>query len=374
MNMSLQIVCFNVPYPPNYGGVIDVFYKIKALHEIGVKLHLHCFEYNEYKKSPILEDFCETINYYKRKGDFITHFSSIPFIVKSRKNQQLKEKLIENGAPILFEGVHTSAFFNDDMLSKIPKAIRMHNVESAYYKKLAQWESNVVRKAYFIAEATRLANFEESIYYSDIKLIAISNFDFNYFDINHRGETGLIFPFHPYEKVESNVGNGDYVFLHGDFSISENKQWVESLLPVILHDTKINVKVAGKKAAELNFKNTHSGGQLTIESDVSIDRMHKLLSESHINIVHSFNSEGFKLKLLYSLFAGRHCIANDHIIKGTKLDHLVHMGNSNEEVLIKINELRKIDFSSEMISERERILDHNFSNKRNAQKIVDILI
>ena len=28
---ELNIVSFDVPYPPDYGGVIDVFYKIKEL-------------------------------------------------------------------------------------------------------------------------------------------------------------------------------------------------------------------------------------------------------------------------------------------------------------------------------------------------------
>ena len=43
--IHLQIISFNIPYPPNYGGVIDVYYKLKALHSAGVKVHLHCFEY-----------------------------------------------------------------------------------------------------------------------------------------------------------------------------------------------------------------------------------------------------------------------------------------------------------------------------------------
>jgi hypothetical protein len=40
---ELHIISFNVPYPPNYGGVMDVFFKIRALHEQGIKIHLHCF-------------------------------------------------------------------------------------------------------------------------------------------------------------------------------------------------------------------------------------------------------------------------------------------------------------------------------------------
>ena len=36
MNKYLNIVSLNVPYPPNYGGVIDIYYKIKALKAVGV--------------------------------------------------------------------------------------------------------------------------------------------------------------------------------------------------------------------------------------------------------------------------------------------------------------------------------------------------
>ena len=31
MEKHLHIVAFNVPLPANYGGVIDVFYRLKAL-------------------------------------------------------------------------------------------------------------------------------------------------------------------------------------------------------------------------------------------------------------------------------------------------------------------------------------------------------
>ncbi len=41
----LHIISFDIPYPPNYGGVIDVYFKIRTLHELGIKIHLHCFEY-----------------------------------------------------------------------------------------------------------------------------------------------------------------------------------------------------------------------------------------------------------------------------------------------------------------------------------------
>ena len=44
-HMYLHIISFDIPYPANYGGVIVIFNQIKALHEQGVKVILHCYQY-----------------------------------------------------------------------------------------------------------------------------------------------------------------------------------------------------------------------------------------------------------------------------------------------------------------------------------------
>ena len=38
-DMKLNVVSFDIPYPPDYGGVIDIYYKIKALNSAGIKIH-----------------------------------------------------------------------------------------------------------------------------------------------------------------------------------------------------------------------------------------------------------------------------------------------------------------------------------------------
>ena len=40
MDKYLNIVSFNIPYPANYGGVIDVYYKLEALRACGVETHI----------------------------------------------------------------------------------------------------------------------------------------------------------------------------------------------------------------------------------------------------------------------------------------------------------------------------------------------
>jgi hypothetical protein len=40
-----------------------VYYKVKALAELGVKVHLHCFEYGR-GQAPELEPYCAEVHYY----------------------------------------------------------------------------------------------------------------------------------------------------------------------------------------------------------------------------------------------------------------------------------------------------------------------
>ena len=102
MDKHLHLISFDVPLPANYGGVIDVFYKIKALTSLGVKIHLHCFEYGR-SKSNELEDLCEEVHYYHRKTTRGYLFRRRPFIAVTRSSEELVQRLLQDEYPILFE-------------------------------------------------------------------------------------------------------------------------------------------------------------------------------------------------------------------------------------------------------------------------------
>jgi hypothetical protein len=61
MVKQLHVISFDNPFPPNYGGVIDVYYKLKALFEAGVEINLHVFEYGR-ERSTELSKICKTVN------------------------------------------------------------------------------------------------------------------------------------------------------------------------------------------------------------------------------------------------------------------------------------------------------------------------
>ena len=107
---ALHIISFDIPYPADYGGVIDVYYKLKSLAALGVEITLHCFQYGKRLPQPHLETLCRKVYYYPRLTGWKGLHTSLPYIVSSRRDETLFSRLLEDDAPILFEGLHTTFY------------------------------------------------------------------------------------------------------------------------------------------------------------------------------------------------------------------------------------------------------------------------
>ena len=153
--LHLHIVSFDIPYPPNYGGVIDVFYKIKALHAAGVKVHLHCFEYHR-EPAKELDELCEVVHYYPRKTGVVAALSWKPYIVFGRRSDELLKTLCRDDFPILFEGLHSCYYLSHPSLKNRIKIYRESNIEHHYYFHLSKVEKNFFKKIYFIFSGIKL--------------------------------------------------------------------------------------------------------------------------------------------------------------------------------------------------------------------------
>ena len=129
----LHVVSFDIPDPPNYGGVIDVYYKLKTLHKKGIRIILHAFEYPGRDRSDNLLNYCQVVHYYPRLLGFKSAVSGKPYIVSSRKSEQLLENLCRDDHPILFEGLHSCYYLGHPRLENRFKIYRESNIEHRYY-------------------------------------------------------------------------------------------------------------------------------------------------------------------------------------------------------------------------------------------------
>ena len=367
---QLHIIAFDVPFPADYGGVIDIFYKIKTLHSQGIKIILHCFEYGRAEAAQ-LENYCEKVYYYKRKMKKKYLLNSLPFVVVSRSSERLMETLLQDNFPILFEGLHCCFYLNDIRLKGRNRIVRTHNIEHDYYKNLAKVEDSLFRKIYFNMEANKLKRFEKSLKHAT-HIAAISPADAyqlaeSYSNVEH------VTAFHPNDKVKIKDGLGKFCLYHGNLEVGENNEAALFLVNEVFAKMDIPLIIAGRKPTAELVSAIKKHKHIELKANISTKEIDELIADAQINILPTFQATGIKLKLLAALFNGRHCLVNSPMVINTGLEELCVIKNSAHEMAIEIHGLFRLPFQATEIRKRENILSHHFSNIETAKKLVAML-
>lgn len=366
----LHIVSFDVPSPPSYGGVIDVHYKVRALAALGVKVHLHCFQYGR-AVAPDLAECCADVHYYPRKLGKHQLFSGLPYMVLSRRSDQLINRLLKDQHPILFEGLHSCYYLADPRLKHRLKLVRAHNVEHDYYASLAKAESNAFRRTYFLNEARKLQKFEQVLSHAQ-HILAISPKDHSYFTRLYRNVEHVP-AFHTSEKVTIPRGLGDFALYHGALSVPENDQAALYLVREVFNGSQVKLVIAGSNASNELKKEVARSKNVELRENLDTAEIHRLVRKAQVNVLPTFQSTGIKLKLLVCLFTGRHVVCNTPMVEGTGLEGLCHVHDRPEAMRKAIEACMTKEANGRSLEERTEILEERFSNRCNAELIVRLL-
>ena len=362
----LHIIAFDVPYPANYGGVIDVFYRVKALSEAGVKVHLHCFEYG--RGTQEILNRCHEVKYYKRDTSFVKQLSLAPYIVNSRRSEELVKDLLQDDYPILCEGLHTTAILLDKRLKDRKIYVRAHNVEHHYYRALGKAERVVWKKLFYLAEARKLRRYE-SVLRKAAGIFAISQQDADYFSKKY-GKTTLVPGFNSTDSVCSETGRGEYVLYHGNLSVKENETAAKWLIENVFSELDLHCIVSGLNPSDKLKKLADNYSNVTLVANPDDAEMIDLLRQAQVNILVTNQPTGLKLKLLNALYNGRFCLANSDMVRGTSLESLCVVADEPEQMIAEIKRLMEEDFTEEDIDERDAQMRQLYDNESNAQKII----
>lgn len=372
MDKRLHIISFNIPYPPNYGGIIDVYYKIRTLHALGVKVTLHCFEY-ERPQAPELESICDKVYYYKRQTGLWANLVLLPYNVNSRKDPALLHNLLQDDTPILFEGLHSCYYLSHPLLKHRLKVYRESNIEHDYYNHLARSGNNVIRNCFYKVEALRFRWYQPVIAHADVSL-AVSATDATYLQQVFPGKQIEFMPcFHPHETVESLPGESGYILYHGKLSVEENERAALFLIRNVFNQLPYTCVIAGMNPSRKLLKEASEYRNIVVEQNPPEERMDKLIRNAQIHILITFQDTGLKLKLLNSLFAGRHIVVNSLMLAGTGLVSLCHIANSPEEMIRTCTDLMKISFSADEVARRQEKLSSTYSNREQGERLCKIL-
>ena len=369
MIRKLNIVSFDIPYPPIYGGIIDVFYKLKALSEQGIEIYLHTFEYRGGKQEE-LHKYCKTVFYYDRSSTIKTVFSITPFIINSRKNGSLILNLKKNNAPILFEGLHTTYPILKSKFGKRKIVVRTHNIEHKYYWGLAKSERVFYKKVFYFSEALKLKRYQKLLNKVDF-ILSLSLLEFDYFDKNFKSKAKYIPVFHKNIEVKQLSKKGSFALYHGDLRVSDNLKAVLFLLDVF-KNLNYRLVITGNNCDESIIQSISNIPNISFVPLKNDSTLIQLFNEAHINILPTFQITGVKLKLINALFNGRFCLVNNNMIKKTGLENLCVIANTKNEFRNQILKLANKNYLEENREKRKNLLKP-FNNLLNAKKIIDLI-
>lgn len=372
MEKHLHIIDFTVPYPADYGGVIDLFWKLPALQKAGVQIHLHCFNYGRGEQKE-LNKYCVSVQYYQRNTGVKGFSTSIPYIVSSRKNELLFNNLLQDDYPIFMEGVHSTYLLNDKRFKQRKKFVRIHNVEYDYYNHLAQTASSFVKKMYYLRESKLLKNYEFSMAKKATAFWGVTKKDVDVYR-NELGCNNIDFlPLYLPNNwdIQIKEGIGGYCLYQADLSVDANERAAIWLLKEVFSTMELPLVIAGKNPSEKLEQLAHSFNHTCIVANPNEQEMQDMIAKAHINILPSYSNTGIKLKLLNALFNGRHCVVNDATVEGTGLEKLCHIANDATTMQHVIEQLFSQSFSNCEIGMRKELLNKIFNNDNNAAQQVE---
>jgi hypothetical protein len=373
MAKHIHIVAFDVPYPPTYGGIIDLYFQLKAFHQTGVKVTYHCFYYD--RNNPPTERlklYADKVYYYHRKkhvGKLV--MNKLPFVVATRNDINLLKNLLEDQSPIIFSGLQSCYFLNHPDLKKRLKIVRTHNIEHLYYKGLAAVERNKLKKQYFLWEAKKLEKFECELNHAQA-ILSIAKMDLAHFS--------QYAPTHhspPYFRFKSRKNNFDetplYGLFQGNLSVGENINTVKFIVDHIVPKTKHHIVIAGKNPSDevINLCSAHDNLQLIANPEQ--EKMNELIENAQVNLLFTSQQTGIKLKLLHALAIGKHIIINDKMDDEGLFKPLCHIENDPEKIEQTFEKLMSTYFSEDRFKSRQELFKATFDNSRNAKGTLHLL-
>lgn len=373
--LQLNIIAFDVPYPANYGGIVDVLFKLKSLHAAGVSITYHCFYYKGHNPpAKELEKYCDKLFYYERKKSlFKLFFSRLPYIVTTRNNAELLINLFANPGPVLMDGIQCTYWLLHEDIHHKGILFRANNIEHEYYDSLANEEKNLLKKWYLRSEAKKLRNFEWQLRHADA-ILCVAKQDIPHFE--QYSKTYHIPPFlddSEHGDLQLMSGIGDFVLFQGNLSVRENEKAAEHIIQSIAPLTKHKIIIAGKDPSASLLKSAENMKHVQIIASPPQEKMAELIGTAQVNLLMTFQQTGIKLKLLHALQSGKHIIINSKMEDGDIFGQMCEVIDDSKEVVNRIDQLMQIEFSPAMKAERDLKFNAIYANDKKANQIIEIM-
>lgn len=365
MQNKILIVCFDTPYPSNYGGVIDIERKFEYFNSRNLKVDLICTCFDEDRKQ-YFEKFIKQnktiIEYYHIELIKVSPLKALklfklkPFSVEVRSIDFSSINFLktENYKVVLVEHMKTTKSIKQlisifDQRNLQPEFwLRLHNDEAAYYKNMFK-ASNDLKTLFFLSESWKYTIYESQILNSNFfkGFLYISEKD--KLNFHHKSKIDTIHRLLPiYQTATNPIQNSnkplDFFYI-GNLDLDDNLKALKKMNSFLVkHNlTSFKIVIAGKCSSEKRedlVKNSFSFSEnISFKFNVSNEELQNLYQDAKFFLNFSENESGVKTKLIEAL-ENKIPIISD--FEGAE-------GSGYENEILKAEEL-EIDYLHELLN------------------------
>ncbi|MEG0916419.1 MAG: glycosyltransferase [Myroides sp.] len=208
--MKIAVVSGFIPSPPIFGGAIDVWERIKGLTSLGHEVDLVVTEKVNPTQKQIEEIAKHTRHFFftRRKNQIHQLFSELPLQFLSRKGLASID-INQTYDLVILESEFCWGITLNKSISYKNIVVRVHNIESHYFKMLGKSSNSLRQKIYYNLETSKIKHLSALVFDKADKLWFISKDDLSAVNLLNKS-VFMPFPINdeivvPTEKTGNNV-------------------------------------------------------------------------------------------------------------------------------------------------------------------------
>ncbi|WP_460193596.1 glycosyltransferase family 4 protein [Thermosynechococcus sp. FA-CM-4201] len=343
------------PYPPNFGGRVDVMYRLEFLKSNGYNVDLVVATNENSKK-----DYIEIVKKYTHNLWVLPRVMNILFMLHPDPFQIISRLLLKNiyfsneYDIVIMEGDYVFMALFNRTLSYKKLYVRVHNNECLYFRELANSTKNPLKYLYYSLESLKMKRIKPYLYEKADKLLFISNKEYlDHIKLypEHAAKSLWLPPLVKHKSCrEPRLGKS--VIFVGSLYSPDNRSaitwYLEKVHPLVTSNDYSLIIAGNTKGTSLEwlYSICRAYDNVSIyDSPVELD---SLYDSSRIFISPILNGAGLKMKSIEAILNGLALISTEIGVEGSGLVPNEHFLLANDPVdfanavdkLIKNEEMR----------------------------------
>lgn len=219
--LKIAVVSGFIPSPPIFGGAIDVWERIKGLTSLGHVVDLVVTDKVNPTQKQIDEIALHTRHFFfsRRKNQLQQLFSNLPLQFLSRK-ELASIAINQDYDLVVLESEFCWAITLNKSITYKNIVVRVHNIESHYFKMLGKSSSSLKQKIYYKLETSKIKHLSALVFDKADKLWFISKDDLATVNLLNKS-VFMPFPVNV-EIIEPTEKSGNNVVFMGSLFMQNN--------------------------------------------------------------------------------------------------------------------------------------------------------